>query len=85
MRMSISTTVGVEAGRLLDRLDAVARLGDDLDVVLAGEQHPKARAHHRLVVRDEHPDRHLPSPPRGSLASRTKPPSGAAPAVIVPP
>ena len=75
----------IEAGSLVDRLEAVRRLGDDLDVVLVGEQHAEAGPHHRLVVGDEDADRHRPSPPSGSLASRTKPPSGAAPAVIVPP
>ena len=46
----------VEASRLLDRLQPVRRLGHDLDVLLAGEQHPKAGADHRLVVGHEHPD-----------------------------
>ena len=50
----------VEARRLLDRLEAVARLGHDLDVLLVGEQHPEAGADHRLVVGDEHADRHAP-------------------------
>ena len=85
MRMSISTTVGLEAGRLVDRLEPVARLGDDLDVGLAGEQHPEAGAHHGLVVGDEDADRHGRSPPSGRRALRTKPPSGAVPAVISPP
>ena len=43
----------MEAGRLVDRLEPVARLGDDLDVGLAREQHPEARANHRLVVCDQ--------------------------------
>ena len=47
-----------EARGLLDRLEPVARLGDDLDVRLAREQHPEAGADHRLVVGDEDADRH---------------------------
>ena len=35
---------------------AVARFRHDLDVLLAGEQHPQASADHRLVVGDEHAD-----------------------------
>ena len=46
----------IEARRLVDRLEPVARLGHDLDVLLAGEQHAKAGADHRLVVGDEHTD-----------------------------
>jgi hypothetical protein len=49
---------GSEAGRLADGLDPVARLGDDLDVGLAGEQHAEACADHRLVVGDEDADAH---------------------------
>ena len=48
--------------------------------VLAGEQHPEAGAHHRLVVGDEHADRHARSPPSGSRVLSTKPPPFAAPA-----
>ena len=58
--MSISTTVGLEARGLVDRLEPVARLGDDLDVLLAGEQHAEAGADHRLVVGDEDADGHRP-------------------------
>ncbi len=36
----------IEACRLVDRLESVARLGYHLDVVLAGEQHPEAGADH---------------------------------------
>ena len=46
----------LEARRLVDGLEPVARLGDDLDVLLAGEQHAEAGADHRLVVGDEHAD-----------------------------
>jgi hypothetical protein len=52
MRMSISTTVGAKR-RLLDCLDAVAARRRPR-CLLAGEQHLKACAHHRLVVRDQH-------------------------------
>ena len=47
----MSTTV--EARRLVDRLEPVARLGDDLDVRLTREQHAEACPDHRLVVGDE--------------------------------
>ena len=47
-----------QPGRLFHRLETVARLGDDFDVPLAGEQHAEAGADHRLVVRDEHTDAH---------------------------
>ena len=56
IRMSIRTTVGLEARGLVDRLEAVARLGDDLDVRLVGQQHAEAGADHRLVVGDEDAD-----------------------------
>jgi hypothetical protein len=49
--------VGTQAARQGHRLVAVGRLADDLDIRLAGQQHPQAGAHHRLVVVDEHPDR----------------------------
>ena len=75
----------VEARRLVDRLEPVARLGHDLDVLLAGEQHAEAGADHRLVVGDEDADAHRPSPPSGRRVLRTKPPPAAVPAVISPP
>src|SRR5438034_5319552 len=40
------------------RLEPVARLGHDLDVVFAGKQHPEPGAHHRLVVGDERSEEH---------------------------
>ena len=67
--------VRTEAVGLLYRLEPVARLGHDVDVLLAGEQHAKAGANHRLVVGDEHTDRHGPSPPTGRRVLSTKPPS----------
>ena len=75
----------MEAVGLLYRLEPVARLGDDVDVLLAGEQHAKAGANHRLVVGDEHTDRHGPSPPTGRRVLSTKPPSADVPALISPP
>ena len=83
--MSISTTCGFEAGGLLDRLEPVAGLGDNLDVLLAGQQHPKAGANHRLVVGDEHADRHRVYPVTGRRVVSTNPPSCARPADISPP
>ena len=86
MRMSIRTTVGSKAGRLVDRLEPVARLGHDLDVLLAGEQHAEAGADHRLVVGDEDPDRSSSGRRAiGRRVLRTKPPPVAVPAVISPP
>ena len=58
MRTSISTTSGSSAPRLGDRLDAVARLADDLDVLLGLEDHAEAGAHERLVVDDEDANAH---------------------------
>ena len=79
------TTVGSKAGGLLDRLEPVRRLGHDLDVLFAAEQHAEAGADHRLVVGDDDPDRHAPLPSIGSRALSTNPPSGAVEAVISPP
>ena len=49
----------VEAGGLVDRLEPVARLGDDLDVRLTREQHAEARPDHRLVIGDEDAHAHI--------------------------
>ena len=73
------TTVGWKRAALSTASSAVARLGDDLDVLLAGEQHAEAGAHHRLVVGDEHANRHGRSPPTGRRVLSTKPPPFAAP------
>ena len=62
--------VGVLAGGEGDGLGAVARLADDLDVGLAGEQHREAAAHEHLVVGDHHPDRHSASPYGSSALTR---------------
>ena len=58
MRMSISTTVGRKRAAFSTASSAVAGLGDDLDVLLAGEEHAEAGADHRLVVGDEDADAH---------------------------
>ena len=50
--------VGALAGHERHRLGAVGGLTDDLDVGLTVEQHREAAAHERLVVGDDHPDRH---------------------------
>ena len=47
----------LEPGRP-DPVVAVARLADDLDVVLAIEQEPEAGADDRVVVDDENANRH---------------------------
>ena len=56
MRMSMRTTSGRELAGAVERLGAVARLADDLDVVLGFEDHAKAAAHERLVVGDQDAD-----------------------------
>ena len=77
--------VRMEAVGLLYCLQPVAGLGHDVDVLLAREQHAKAGADHRLVVGDEHTDRHGPSPATGRRVLSTKPPSVDLPALISPP
>ena len=69
---------------MLERLVSVGGLADDLDVVLAFEDHPDAAADERLVVDDEDAD-HDAAPSCGSCAATTKPPFGLRPAVSVPP
>jgi hypothetical protein len=76
---------GTKPRCLVDGLEPVARLGDHFDVVLVGEQHPKARADHRLVVGDQHTDRHRSSWSSGRRVLSTKPPLVAVPALILPP
>jgi hypothetical protein len=51
--------VGCELAGACEGLESVGRLADDLDVLLGFEDHPKAAAHERLVVGDEHPDHGL--------------------------
>ena len=83
--MSINTTVGWKRAALLDGLDAVLGLGDHVDVLLAGEEHPEAGADHRLVVGDEDADRHDRPPASGRRVRSTKPPPFSLPALISPP
>ncbi len=75
----------VEARGLLDRLEAVAGLGDHVDVGLAGEQQAEAGADHRLVVGDEHADAHDAVPVSGRVVVSRKPPPLAVAALISPP
>ena len=63
--------VGALAARERDRLVAVARLADHLDVVLGVEQGPEAPAHQRLVVGEHDPDHRC--PPIGNRARTRKP------------
>ena len=66
-----------------DRLRAVRRGGDDVDVRLGREQRGEALADDLLVVGDERPD-HVVGPV-GRVTSTTKPPPSAAPHENVPP
>ena len=75
----------MKPGRLVHGLEPVARLGHDLDVLLAGEQHAEAGADHRLVVGHEHADGHGWSTSSGRRVLSTNPPPFAVPAVISPP
>ena len=76
---------GREARRLLDGFEAVFGLGDDLDPLLVLEQHPEARADHRLIVGDEDADGHHTWLSRGKRVLSAKPRPGTVSAVIVPP
>ena len=68
----------LEARGLVDCLQSVVCLGYNLDTLLSGEEHPEARAHHRLVVGDEHPDAH-PTARTGSRVLSVKPPPSDSP------
>ena len=50
--------VGPERGGLVDRVPAVDRLADDLDVGLGASSTEQPLPDHRLVVGDQHPDGH---------------------------
>ena len=63
-----------EPRRLGDRLDAVARLADDLDPLLQAEERAEPLADDLVVVDDEHADRAQPS----GASSRTVVPAPAA-------
>src|SRR3954454_24689199 len=69
---------------LLDALLTVDRLAHDLDVGLRVEDHLEARAHERLVVRDQH-SHECSSRSKRSLACTPTPPSFRYPASISPP
>ena len=58
MRMSSRATSGRSSPGEPQRLDPVGGLGDHLDVGLGAEDLPQPAADHRLVVGDEHADRH---------------------------
>ena len=60
--------VGVELAGCPERLLAVARLADDLDVRLRLEDHAEARAHESLVVDDQDTDAHASPSLTGSRA-----------------
>ena len=76
MRMSISTTSGLQPAGELDRLRAVGRLADDVEVVLGVEDHLEAGAHERLVVGDQHAhDAHARAP--AVSAASASPSSGS--------
>ena len=57
MRMSMSTTSGWWASTAPQHLAAVVGLADHLDALGAGEHHPEARAHERVVVDEQDADR----------------------------
>ena len=58
IRTSITTTSGARLRRELDRLPAVGRLADDLQVVLGVDQRGERGPQQRLVVDDEDAGRH---------------------------
>jgi hypothetical protein len=62
--------VGSQLVRQRDGLDTVGGLPHHLDPRLRGEYRGESGAHHRLVVGDEHRDRHAvpPSVPSGRVA-----------------
>ena len=57
MLTSMSTTSGLERPRELDRLAAVARLADDLDPLVGGEDRLERLGEQPVVVGDEHAER----------------------------
>ena len=64
--------VDVSTKALLDRLRAVARLGDHLEVWLGVEHHAQPTPHHRVVVGEQDPRRR-----HGNLSVTDVPPPGA--------
>ena len=77
--------VRIELLRELDRLGAVPRLADDLEVGLGLEDQAEARPHELLVVGQQHADCSCRAASSGSLAWTRKPPSGRGPALSSPP
>ena len=78
------TTSGASSRACVERLAAVRRLADDLDVLLRVEDHAKAAADERLVVGDEDADHarsRLERQPRadGEAARRRGPASSSPP------
>src|SRR5690606_32373270 len=76
--------VGQQRPRLLLRGVAVARLPHDRDVRLGLEDQAETGAQQRLVVHQQHPDRHDPSF-NGNLARTSKPPPDFGPTLRIPP
>ena len=81
----MSTTSGSSVVGERDRLGAVARLADHLEVGLGLEDQTEARPHELLVVGQQHADAHARPSRSGSLAWTRKPPSGRGPALSSPP
>ena len=82
MRMSISTTSARVRAHQRDRLRAVGRLADHLEVVGASRSAPEAGPDQRLVVGEHHPDGHVASATpvrRQRRPATTKPPSAVGP------
>jgi hypothetical protein len=77
--------VGAELTGQLHRFEPVDRLTDHLDTGLRTEDHRQPGADEFLVVRDQHPDRHLAVPVLGSTARTVQPRSGPGPASKEPP
>ena len=73
--------VGPLAAGELDRLGAVGRLADDLDVVLGVEQGPEPAAYEHLIVGEEDLDHWRPF----QVATTSKPPSRRGPVHSSPP
>jgi hypothetical protein len=60
--------VGVVAADSVDRLEPGPRFTHDLDVGLDAQDHGEAAADQRLVIDDQHPDRHDAAPSVGRCA-----------------
>ena len=83
--MSMTITSGDDRRCLLDRRETVRRFSDDFDIGLAVEDHAEARSHQRLVVDDQHADRHASGLSLGRCASTANPLPGRGPIESVPP